>query len=400
MESLLKLVSGDISKIAIFLLFFGLVALVFEVFYFRKRRKHEVMAQPSSSSPEPPPPMQRGSRIKRRNLVIIGVILIILVLPASIYGVFQQVSLQKEAQITQPGQVQYACDRIDILRNNVLVEPSSLSVDDAVTLVGYCYQEGPSSPTSINRLRFTVGSPSGTTKAGTYLAFLASDKNTQTRRYFKASYPNVKITQAGTYTLEVSAYDRDTLLTRGPFTKTFRVASASSQPTRASSPTQTQIQTQANKSPVCASLSAIPLTGPAPLTVSLTGSGGDSDGEVVVFEFTFGDGAKQAVNKNVGAQGSVSTSHAYQAGGVYKATLAVRDNSGNLSTTSALCSVQLSVTSASTATPSANLKAQPTKTVTPTPTPITLPQAGISLPMVGFVSAGLLLLTFGLLLAF
>ena len=392
MDTLLKLLTSDVSKIAIFLLFFALVALIFEIFYFRKRREHET----TSELP------QKSFRGGRKRLVIIGIVLILLLLPATVYLVFQQVNLEQQAQVAQPQEAQiiYNCDKIDILRNNILVDAQSVVVSDMITFVGHCYAEGGSlSTANVNRLRFTLHNPSGKTLTATYLAFADPAKTTQNRRYFKASFPNVTLTEEGVYTLDIAAYNRNTALVTRPFTATFNAAVSEEiilTPTPSGS-----AQVQANKPPSCNSLSAIPLIGPAPLTVSFTGSASDSDGQVTVFEFTFGDGAKQTVNKNAGSSGSASISHAYQIPGLYKASLIVRDNGGVQSATAALCSLQLSVTSAAaSATVSANLKAQPTKAAAATPTPVTLPQAGLSLPMVGFVSIGLLLLTFGLLLAF
>lgn len=318
---------------------------------------------------------------KKRNLLILTTLLILFILPISLYTVFQQVNTEKEAQVAQPAQpVLSGCDQIDMVRNG-----------DTVSFVGYCF----TTQGTINKLRFALKTPSGAFSAVEYLAFAEKSKDNEEKHYFKATYPNVKLETAGKYSLQLWGYTNQTTLTQEAFTKTFTIGSDA-----ATGITPTPLaQTQSNP-PLCSSLSAIPLTGPAPLTVSFTGTGSDSNGEVVAFEFTFGDGARQTINKNVGSNGSASTSHAYEAGGSYTATLRVRDNAGNFSEAGALCKVAVSVSASAAASGSANLSAQPTKTPTPTPTPITLPQAGIEGPMVGFVLGGLLLLTFGLLLAF
>src|SRR5207237_908304 len=93
--------------------------------------------------------------------------------------------------------------------------------------------------------------------------------------------------------------------------------------------------------PVCTGLSPIPLTGPAPLTVSFTGSATDEDGQISNFEFTFGDGAK--VSTKSAFPTSASVTHIYQTNGQYTATLKVTDNMGNTSPPSALCSSQITV---------------------------------------------------------
>lgn len=320
---------------------------------------------------------------KKRNLLILITLLILFILPISLYTVFQQVNTEKEAQVAeQTQQVLSGCDQIDMVRNG-----------DTVSFVGYCF----TTQGTINKLRFVLKTPSGAFSAVEYLAFADKSKDSEEKHYFKATYPNVKVDAPGKYSLQLWGYTNQTTLTKEAFTKTFTIGSDAA---TGITPTPTPLAQAQSNPPLCSSLSAIPLTGPAPLTVSFTGTGSDSNGEIVAFEFTFGDGARQTINKNVGSSGSASTSHAYEGGGSYTATLRVRDNAGNFSEAGALCKVAVSVSASAVASGSANLSAQPTKTPTPTPTPVTLPQAGIEGPMVGFVLGGLLLLTFGLLLAF
>lgn len=377
----------DIPKIAAFLLFFALLALIVEIFYFRRKREGELgkEEQTVATLPNKLPPS------RRRKLIVIGVILILLLLPASLYVAFQQVNLEKSAQTQPQTAPKLTCDRVDIIQGTKVVEPTQLRVSDRISLVGYCSLSGQG---NINKLRFVLTTPDGSFAPKEYLAFKTAGSDS-----FKATYPNILLSKAGSYKVEVTAHTSDSAASQ-PFVRSFSVGSllAPPTPTRILTPTPTQATT--NKTPVCDSLSAIPLTGPVPLTVSFTGSGRDVGGQVVAFEFTFGDKAKQTVSKNVGAKGTTTTSHVYQTAGSYTATLRVQDNSGSTSADSSLCSVQISATSGQGgATGSANLKAQPTKAPTPTPTTPALPEAGISLPMVGFVGAGLLLLTLGLLLA-
>ncbi|PPD33554.1 MAG: PKD domain-containing protein [Methylomonas sp.] len=73
--------------------------------------------------------------------------------------------------------------------------------------------------------------------------------------------------------------------------------------------------------PPTASLTATPVIGNSPLTVTLNGSGSkDSDGSITAYNWNFGDGTT--------ASGNASTSHVYQTAGTYTATLTVTDNSG------------------------------------------------------------------------
>ncbi|OGS20367.1 MAG: hypothetical protein A3J83_07550 [Elusimicrobia bacterium RIFOXYA2_FULL_40_6] len=68
-----------------------------------------------------------------------------------------------------------------------------------------------------------------------------------------------------------------------------------------------------------ATASASPLTGGAPLTVSFTGSGTDSDGTIASYSWNFGDGSAVSAQQN--------PSHVYTTSGTYTAILTVVDNS-------------------------------------------------------------------------
>ena len=73
--------------------------------------------------------------------------------------------------------------------------------------------------------------------------------------------------------------------------------------------------------PPTAIISALPITGDAPLTTSLNGSNSsDQDGTIVGYDWNYGDGS---ANGNTAA-----ASHVYSTPGTYTATLTVTDNSG------------------------------------------------------------------------
>ena len=71
--------------------------------------------------------------------------------------------------------------------------------------------------------------------------------------------------------------------------------------------------------PPTASASANPTSGTAPLAVTFTGSGTDSDGTIVFYSWSFGDG---------GASTQQNPTHTYNSEGNYTATLTVTDDDG------------------------------------------------------------------------
>ena len=75
---------------------------------------------------------------------------------------------------------------------------------------------------------------------------------------------------------------------------------------------------QENKSPT-ASCSANPMSGTEPLIVYFTGSGSDTDGNIVSYYWNFGDGETSS---------SQSSYHTYESSGTYTVTLTVTDDDG------------------------------------------------------------------------
>ena len=83
--------------------------------------------------------------------------------------------------------------------------------------------------------------------------------------------------------------------------------------------------------PPTAVASADVTSGTAPLVVNFTGSGSsDSDGTIVGYAWTFGDGATST---------TANPSHSYTAAGTYVATLTVTDNEGATATDSVTLTV-------------------------------------------------------------
>lgn len=126
----------------------------------------------------------------------------------------------------------------------------------------------------------------------------------------------------------------------------------------------------ANQSPTCINLVSSTSSGSAPLSVTLTSTGKDTDGTVAKATFNFGDGNQQDVTTGLGtASVSAQLAHTYNSGGNFSATTVFTDNSGAVSAT---CTQVIAVTGAvatmpPTATPTLAGIA-PTNTPTATPT--------------------------------
>lgn len=149
--------------------------------------------------------------------------------------------------------------------------------------------------------------------------------------------------------------------------------------------------TSTNKIPVCTSLSALPATGSAPLSVTLTANATDQDNDIVSALFTYGDGQTQNVDKNIGLSGSFQVTHIYQNAGTVSSQTIVKDRDG---ATSTACTTSLTIGTGGTTTPTPTLKAAASPTVSPAPTiPVTaditpttlLTIAGTALVVVGAI---------------
>lgn len=95
------------------------------------------------------------------------------------------------------------------------------------------------------------------------------------------------------------------------------------------------VPSPASQAPV-ASMSATPSSGTVPLTSNFSSTGSyDPDGNIVAYEWSFGDGSALATGP--------AASHVYNAAGSYNAQLKLTDNSGLTSTSSVTISAQAPV---------------------------------------------------------
>lgn len=145
-------------------------------------------------------------------------------------------------------------------------------------------------------------------------------------------------------------------------------------PTSTSTPTPTAGTgggTNDNTVPVCASLSSdVATTYGTPATVTFTCSGVDPGGDITAAEFTFGDGTKQVVEKNVGSPGSLIIAHTYNTIGTLGASCRVRDNDNVYSSVSDSCKRVITIrpqTGTPTPTRLATSTVTPTSYLSPTP---------------------------------
>lgn len=131
-----------------------------------------------------------------------------------------------------------------------------------------------------------------------------------------------------------------------------------------------------NKSPVCINLSSSTSSGSAPLSVTLTAIGRDTDGTVSKATFNFGDGTSQDVVAGLGtASVSAQLAHTYNSGGNFTATAVFTDNSGAVSS---VCSQPMAVSGAiATTAPTATPTLAPIATSIPTNTPTLAPSGSI-----------------------
>lgn len=140
-------------------------------------------------------------------------------------------------------------------------------------------------------------------------------------------------------------------------------------------PTPTSTQNQGgnqNNIPTCTSIAAnITNVQGTPQAITLTCSGADQSGDINGAEFTFGDGTKQLVEKNVGSSGSITTTHTYTSIGTFGASCRVRDNNYVFSSVPSGCKQNITIRPKPTHMPSTATPTQSTArttTIAPVPT--------------------------------
>lgn len=146
----------------------------------------------------------------------------------------------------------------------------------------------------------------------------------------------------------------------------------SSQPTNTPIPTATPNPTATsapsgnnNIDPICEGLTANKTSGTAPLTVTFSCTGSDTNNDVNYGEFTFGDGQQLSIDKNVGQKGTISTNHTYTVAGSFGASCRVRDNNSSFSSRPETCKRTITVSAAQSGT---TVRATGTPLPTPVPT--------------------------------
>ncbi len=142
-----------------------------------------------------------------------------------------------------------------------------------------------------------------------------------------------------------------------------------------------------NESPVCSQLAVDrDPNGAAPLAITFTAIGSDTDGTVSSVTFNFGDGQVSDVTTGGGvgtASVSAQLSHTYNSAGTFQATAVMTDNNGGVSG-SGSCTQTVSVTGGGGANPT-------TVVVNPTGVPVELPPTGAT---ENAIALGAILMTF------
>lgn len=166
-------------------------------------------------------------------------------------------------------------------------------------------------------------------------------------------------------------------------------------------PTSPPITGGQNQSPVCSALNVDRATsGTAPLSITFTANGNDSDGTVNKVTFDFGDGPIQDVTSGggIGAKSvSVQVSHTYNNPGTFTAAATLTDNS-NATSSPATCTQTITVSQAS-----VTQSPQPTNppVVTASPAPIvTVAPPGPGDKIIGVGLAGIITTILGALIFF
>ena len=106
---------------------------------------------------------------------------------------------------------------------------------------------------------------------------------------------------------------------------------------------KTEAASESFESPQCLGLSSYPSRGGAVLTATFTGAGVAYGGKITAFEFDFGDGQKEVVEKEVGEAGTHSLTHSYLQPGVFWVSLRVKGDNGQWSEIEDACRVEIKI---------------------------------------------------------
>ncbi|MDP3988207.1 MAG: PKD domain-containing protein [Candidatus Levybacteria bacterium] len=133
-------------------------------------------------------------------------------------------------------------------------------------------------------------------------------------------------------------------------------------------PTSPQTSATPNQPPLCTAINVDRATeGEAPLSITFTANGSDTDGTVNKVTFNFGDGPTQDVTSagGIGTNSvSVQLAHTYNNPGTYTANVILTDNSGGTSTPTS-CTQTITVVLAASPTDGAAQQNPPTETPVP-----------------------------------
>lgn len=159
-----------------------------------------------------------------------------------------------------------------------------------------------------------------------------------------------------------------------------------------STPFPTSTPMPSNES-FCDYIAANPVSGQAPLTVSFSGKGYDKT-RVKAYRFTFGDGENKLFEGSFTSDHIQTVQHTYQNAGDYIAQLEIMDDGDHWRTRNE-CKVALTATQQVVSRPPTIIPLNE-----PTPTNAQLPAAGITLPSLGGILAGFLLVSLCLIFVF
>lgn len=321
----------------------------------------------------------------RKKLLLIGFLFVILlVIPITVYLVQQQQELQTRAtpnttlsfvpadQIASVGAkvnfeiwvspgnnqvnfiklvIKYDSTKLSTTADSFIVDPdSNLSIIEG-PVIGASGDEFSvnlsvgSDPTKVIQQDTKVGDITfeviGTSETPTEIAF--DDTKVEIRSISGANQ---------------DAYSENIFLNGTPATVTLEEAAEASPtptPTIETTPTPTSTQSAGsssqNQAPVCESLITDRSTeGTAPLSITFTANGSDTDGTISKATFSFGEGTVEDVTTGGGIGTNtvnVQKSFTYNNAGSFTASVILTDGSGGVSSDSSSCAVTLTVTGGS-----------------------------------------------------